>query len=93
MGKDSFFGRVVSMYVDGFRGMTVGRRLWALILVKLAILFLVFRLFFFPDILQEGYDNDADRAQAVRSALAAPAVLVTWITTDVQLIIKITANG
>lgn len=53
--------------------MTVGRRLWALILVKLAILFLVFRLFFFPDILQEGYDNDADRAQAVRSALAAPA--------------------
>ena len=25
------------------------------------------------NILQEGYDNDADRAQAVRSALAAPA--------------------
>ena len=73
MGKDSFFGRVVSMYVDGFRGMTVGRRLWALILVKLAILFLVFRLFLFPDSLQAGYDNDADRAQAVRSALAAPA--------------------
>lgn len=70
--KDSFFRRAVSMYVDGFREMTVGRRLWAIILVKLAILFLVFRLFFFPDILQEEYDNDTDRAQAVRSALAAP---------------------
>lgn len=70
--KESFFRRAVSMYVDGFREMTVGRRLWALILVKLAILFLVFRLFFFTDILQEEYDNDADRAQAVRNALAAP---------------------
>ena len=70
MVKDSFWRRVVSMYVDGFRNMTVGRRLWALILVKLAILFFVFRLFFFPDILHENYDSDADRAQAVRSALA-----------------------
>ncbi len=70
MAKDSFFTRAVSMYVDGFRSMTVGRRLWAVILIKLAILFFVFKLFFFPDILKENYDNDADRARAVRSALA-----------------------
>ena len=57
------------MYVDGFKEMTVGRRLWALILIKLAVLFLVFKLFFFPDVLKEGYDNDADRAQAVRNSL------------------------
>lgn len=71
MGKESFISRVVSMYVDGFRSMTVGRRLWAIILVKLAVMFLVFRLFFFPDILQENYENDAQRAQAVRSALSS----------------------
>jgi hypothetical protein len=59
------------MYVDGFKSMTVGRKLWALILIKLAIMFLVFRLFFFPDILHENYDTDAQRAQAVRSALAS----------------------
>ena len=69
MNRNTFLGRVVSMYVDGFRGMTVGKRLWVIILVKLAILFLVFRLFFFPDLLQENYDNDADRADAVRRAL------------------------
>ena len=57
------------MYVDGFRSMTVGRKLWALILIKLAIMFLVFKLFFFPDKLAQDYDNDADRAQAVRTAL------------------------
>lgn len=49
MNRNTFLVRAVSMYVDGFRGMTVGKRLWVIILVKLAILFLVFRLFFFPD--------------------------------------------
>lgn len=69
MKQDSFLHKALMMYVDGFRSMTVGRKLWALILVKLAILFLLFRLFFFPDLLERDYDTDADRAQAVRSAL------------------------
>lgn len=60
---------MVDLYAGGFREMTVGRKLWAIILIKLAIMFLVFRLFFFPDKLAEEYDNDADRARAVRSAL------------------------
>lgn len=62
-------GRIADMYIDGFRNMTVGRRLWAIILVKLAVMFLVFKLFFFPDILKERYDNDDDRARAVATEL------------------------
>lgn len=61
--------RVWCFYRDGFRAMTVGRYLWALILIKLFILFFVFKLFFFPDLLKRDYDNDRDRAQAVRTAL------------------------
>ncbi len=64
-----FLYKAYRMYVDGFRQMTVGRKLWLLIIIKLAILFLVFRLFFFPDILQENYSTDAERAEAVRTAL------------------------
>lgn len=61
--------RVFRFYVDGFRHMTVGRYLWAMIIIKLIILFFVFKLLFFPDILSRDYDNDADRAAAVRRAL------------------------
>lgn len=61
--------RIIDLYADGFRNMTVGKKLWAIIIVKLAIIFLVFRLFFFPNILQENYDNDADRASAVTKEL------------------------
>lgn len=68
-GKPNFFARVAELYLGGFREMTVGRKLWAIILIKLAIMFLVFKLFFFPNLLEKNYDNDADRARAVRSSL------------------------
>jgi hypothetical protein len=63
---------VFRFYSDGFRSMTVGKYLWALILVKLFILFFVFKLFFFPDVLKRDYAPDADRAQAVRTHLITP---------------------
>lgn len=64
-----FFRRVADLYIDGFRSMTVGRSLWVLIILKLILLFAVFKLLFFPDLLQRDYDTDADRAQAVRNSL------------------------
>lgn len=63
--------KVYRLYADGFRSMTVGRTLWLVIIIKLVIMFAVLRLFFMPDILGSRYDNDADRAEAVRLQLAA----------------------
>lgn len=39
--------KVIRFYVEGFREMTVGRTLWAVILVKLFIMFAVLKVFFF----------------------------------------------
>lgn len=61
--------RIFRFYRDGFRSMTIGRKLWLLILIKIFIIFFIFKIFFFPDILQRDYDNDRDRAAAVRSSL------------------------
>lgn len=61
--------KVVRFYVDGFRAMTVGRSLWALIIIKIIVLFFVFKLFFFRDVLATRYDTDAERADAVRHEL------------------------
>lgn len=60
---------IVNFYVDGFKSMTIGRTLWLIIFIKLAIIFLVLKLFFFPDKLATEYDTDAQRADAVRRAL------------------------
>mgnify|MGYP001778867546 CR=1 FL=1 len=48
-------------YRDGFRAMTWGRVLWAIILLKLFIMFVILKLFFFPDFIREssgGLDED-----------------------------------
>lgn len=62
-------GSVARFYYDGFRQMTVGKTLWAIILIKVFIFFVVLKLFFFPNILNRDYDNDDDRASHVRNEL------------------------
>lgn len=53
MGKQGFFYRVFDLYYDGFRNMRLGRTLWAIILIKLFIIFVVLKIFFFPNFLKE----------------------------------------
>ena len=67
--KSDFFHRVIDLYVDGFKNMTVGKKLWLLIIIKLIVIFLVLKIFFFPDILKRDYDSDDERANAVRKTL------------------------
>ena len=49
-------------YRDGFRAMTWGRVLWAIILLKLFIMFVILRLFPFPDFIREasGGENEEE---------------------------------
>ena len=46
------FVRVYEFYRDGFRSMTLGRTLWALILIKLFFMFCILKIFFFPSFLK-----------------------------------------
>lgn len=61
--------RIGRFYYQGFSSMTVGRKLWLLIIIKLIIFFGILKLFFFPNVLGEKYDTDAERAAAVRQTL------------------------
>ncbi|MBR6972348.1 MAG: DUF4492 domain-containing protein [Bacteroidales bacterium] len=62
------FRKVYEFYRDGFRNMEVGKTLWIIILIKLAIMFLILRVFFFrPEL--SGYDTDAEKAEHVRENL------------------------
>lgn len=43
--------RIWYFYVEGFKEMTLGKTLWAIILIKLFIMFFILKIFFFPDFL------------------------------------------
>lgn len=72
VGKSNVLLRVIRFYVEGFRAMTLGKTLWAIILIKLFIMFFILRLFFFPNILQKNFDTDEERANAVIENLTNP---------------------
>jgi hypothetical protein len=66
----SILTKIFRFYYDGFRGMTVGRKLWIIILVKLFILFAILKVFFFPDILKTRFSNDRERGDYVIEQLS-----------------------
>ena len=49
MKQEGFFFHTFRLYYDGFRNMTLGRTLWAIILIKVFIIFVVLKFLFFPD--------------------------------------------
>ena len=53
MNRKGFLYRVYDLYADGFRSMKLGRTLWAIILIKLFIIFVILKLFFFPNFIKE----------------------------------------
>lgn len=63
------FNRIWKLYYDGFRSMTLGRTLWVIILVKLFIIFVVLKVFFFPNYIKE-HAHEGNEAEFVSSRLA-----------------------
>ena len=70
-GNKTLARRIIDLYVDGFRNMTVGKTLWAVIIVKLILIFALLKLFFFPDFLSTNFGDDAERAEYVRGVLSS----------------------
>ncbi|MCR4583896.1 MAG: DUF4492 domain-containing protein [Prevotella sp.] len=58
MDKNSFLYRTWDLYYEGFRSMRLGKTLWAIIIIKLFIMFAILKVFFFPNFLKEHAQGD-----------------------------------
>ena len=58
MKKSGFLYKIFDLYYDGFRNMRLGKTLWAIILIKLFIIFVILKVFFFPNFLRQHADGD-----------------------------------
>lgn len=68
MANNGFFYRAFRLYYDGFRNMTLGKTLWLVIAIKLFIIFVVLKIFFFPNFLSTHAEKGAE-AEFVASEL------------------------
>ena len=56
---------IYTFYRDGFRGMVLGKKLWTIILIKLFVMFVILKLFFFPNYLNTKFATDEEKANYV----------------------------
>lgn len=63
--KFNFF----TMFRDGFKRMTLGKTLWILVVIKLLIMFLILKPFFFPNFLNSNFDDNKSKGDYVGEQL------------------------
>lgn len=63
--------KIWNFYRDGFRAMVLGRTLWKIVLIKVAVL-LVLANFILPNHLKRNFDTAQERAAHVLDNLTAP---------------------
>jgi len=69
MRTPEFFKKIYDFYRDGFKSMTVGKTLWLIVLIKLFIMFIVLKIFFFPNYLNTNFSDEKSKANHVREQL------------------------
>ena len=62
---NSVIKKVFYFYYDGFKESTLGKKLLVIVFIKLIIMFLVLKLFFFKDFLHSKFDSDKDKGNYV----------------------------
>ena len=66
--------KITDFYITGFQNMPAwGRTMWAIILLKLFIMFVVLRLFFFQDVMKTQFSDDEERARHVIEQITNPS--------------------
>jgi dolichol kinase len=73
MKKHSFISRIFRFYWEGFRAMTIGKTLWLIILLKLFIMFVILKVFFFPDYLKR-FETQEEKQEYISTELIERAI-------------------
>ena len=68
--------KIFQFYKDGFAGMTLGKYLWAIVLIKLFIMFAVLKLFFFKSELSQ-FDTTSEKTVVTKEFVAEDKVGAT----------------
>jgi uncharacterized membrane protein len=70
----SFLNRLFCFYCDGFKNMSGwGRKVWIIIIIKLFIIIVILKIFFFQDFLNKNFNNDKEKSEHVLDQLTNSA--------------------
>ena len=55
--------KIISFYLDGFKGMKLGKTLWLIISIKLFIMFVIVKTFFYQPATHQNFETDLEKAE------------------------------
>ena len=74
MNNTSVPVRIFRFYLEGFMSMKLGKTLWVLILIKLFIMFVILKIFFFPRYLNQ-FETKGEKENYVSKELIERALI------------------
>ena len=73
LAKSNRMKKIVDFYMDGFKNLPDwARSIWFIILLKLFIFFVIFKVFFFQNKLKNDFASDKERANHVIEQITTP---------------------
>ncbi|WP_103640676.1 DUF4492 domain-containing protein [Campylobacter concisus] len=61
----NYLNIIASLYIDGFKNMKIGKKLWLLIIIKLIIMFGILKVFIFNETLNTKFQTDEEKSEFV----------------------------
>jgi hypothetical protein len=61
----NYLKNIASLYIDGFKNMKMGKKLWLLIIIKLIIMFGILKVFIFDETLNTKFQTDEEKSEFV----------------------------
>jgi len=67
--------KIVLFYVDGFKNLSsLGKKLWLIIIIKLVVIFVVLKVFFFPTVDNVVKDKSQKEALFIKQLTTIPSI-------------------
>ncbi|EJP76138.1 MULTISPECIES: DUF4492 domain-containing protein [Campylobacter] len=64
-----YLNNIASLYIDGFKGMKLGKKLWLIIAIKLIIMFGILKIFLFNETLNTKFETNEEKSDFVINSL------------------------
>ena len=61
----NYLNIIASLYIEGFKNMKIGKKLWLLIIIKLIIMFGILKAFIFNETLNTKLQTDEEKSEFV----------------------------
>ena len=59
------FKQILKFYIGGFRNMILGKTLWLIVLIKIAVIILIFKMLFFNETINTKFDSKNEKINFV----------------------------